>query len=339
MEWVNEDKTALALLRLVDLVLTLVFRGVKAAPSREPRFLGEESLGREAKDLTTIEAIRNNNMGGLQEAVLAGADVNAADQFGQTVLVWAAYTGTLEMAELLMQHNADPNLGRSPPLHYAARFGRADMVQLLLKYGADPLLSDAEGKTALEQARHARGGGKEGRHEEVVKILEAALRARSSSSSASPLGIHGAAEEETCAEPPDEEQALRCGSRVLPMLVRAYEGAVQATVRKGSLALISRLIALCSPSLLHRLVSRSSYDSQSAPSSRTASPSKMSPTKSPARLRKAQTYCVREFSQVSARFFVRQSPMACVNCAAPQQFPNTSEPDEQDRGASVRAVC
>ncbi len=298
LEWVSEDKTALALLRLVDLVLTLVFRGVKAPHPKDPRFLGEDSVGREAKDLTTIEAIRNNNMGALQEAVQSGADVNAADQFGQTVLVWAAYTGTLEMAELLMQHNADPNLGRSPPLHYAARFGRADMVQLLLKHGADPLLPDAEGKTALEQARHARGGGKEGRHEEVVKILEAALRASHTSSAASAAGIHGIVEEETCAEPPDEEQALRCGSRVLPMLVRAYEGAVQGTVRKGSLALISRLVALCSPSLLHRLVSRSSHDSQSAPSSRTQTPVKVSPGKSPSRLRKAQSYCAREFSQV-----------------------------------------
>lgn len=78
-----------------------------------------------------IETIRNNNMAGLREAVALGADVNTSDQFGQTVLVWAAYTGTTEMAELLIDAGADPNLGRNPPLHYAARFGRAAMVQVL----------------------------------------------------------------------------------------------------------------------------------------------------------------------------------------------------------------
>eukprot|EP00281_Chroomonas_sp_CCMP1168_P023113 CAMPEP_0206233448 /NCGR_PEP_ID=MMETSP0047_2-20121206/11995_1 /ASSEMBLY_ACC=CAM_ASM_000192 /TAXON_ID=195065 /ORGANISM="Chroomonas mesostigmatica_cf, Strain CCMP1168" /LENGTH=449 /DNA_ID=CAMNT_0053657333 /DNA_START=37 /DNA_END=1384 /DNA_ORIENTATION=+ len=140
LEWVGEDKTALALLRLVDLVLTLVFRGLKAPHPKDPRFLGENAADSDTKDLGTIEAIRSGNMEALQEAVAGGSDVNAADQFGQTVLVWAAYTGTPEMAELLLESGADPNIGRNPPLHYAARFGRATMVQLLLKHGADPHL-------------------------------------------------------------------------------------------------------------------------------------------------------------------------------------------------------
>eukprot|EP00283_Hemiselmis_rufescens_P007359 CAMPEP_0173430468 /NCGR_PEP_ID=MMETSP1357-20121228/8878_1 /TAXON_ID=77926 /ORGANISM="Hemiselmis rufescens, Strain PCC563" /LENGTH=355 /DNA_ID=CAMNT_0014394801 /DNA_START=282 /DNA_END=1345 /DNA_ORIENTATION=+ len=40
LEWVGDDKTALALMRLVDLVLTLVFRGLKAPHPRDPKFLG-----------------------------------------------------------------------------------------------------------------------------------------------------------------------------------------------------------------------------------------------------------------------------------------------------------
>jgi len=72
-------------------------------------------------------------MAGLKQAVQLGADVNASDQFGQTVLVWAAYTGTTEMAELLIDAGADPNLGRNPPLHYAARFGRSAMVQVIIQ--------------------------------------------------------------------------------------------------------------------------------------------------------------------------------------------------------------
>ena len=75
-------------------------------------------------------------------------------------------------------NGADPNLGRNPPLHYAARFGRPQMVQLLLRHGADALKVDGENKTALDQARSASGSGKEGRHQDVVKILEAAQAAQ-----------------------------------------------------------------------------------------------------------------------------------------------------------------
>ena len=56
----------------------------------------------QGRDLGAIDAIRNNNMHALTEAVEAGADVNFFDHFGQTVLVWAAYTGSQDMAEYLI---------------------------------------------------------------------------------------------------------------------------------------------------------------------------------------------------------------------------------------------
>jgi len=100
----DEEKTVLAVLGLVDFVVTLVFRGFSAlakppASSRQDRALG--SFGddvQHGRDLGAIEAIRNNNMQALTEAVEAGADVNFFDHFGQTVLVWAAYTGSQDIA-------------------------------------------------------------------------------------------------------------------------------------------------------------------------------------------------------------------------------------------------
>mmetsp|Transcript_66919 Transcript_66919/g.139481 ORF Transcript_66919/g.139481 Transcript_66919/m.139481 type:complete len:503 (+) Transcript_66919:158-1666(+) len=183
----EDEKTVLAVLRLVDFVLTLVFRGFEGLKPINNREAAEESQG---KDLGAIDAIRNKNMEALAEAVDAGANVNFFDHFGQTVLVWAAYTGTEEMAEYLITNGADANLGKNPPLHYAARFGRPEMVQLLLSHGADPSKVDAEGKTALDQARNASGAGKEGRYDEVVKLLEGAEESRAA------LKADAAAEEE-----------------------------------------------------------------------------------------------------------------------------------------------
>jgi ankyrin repeat protein len=50
------------------------------------------------------------------------------------------------MIELLLQHNADPNManflfGRTP-LHYAIDSGHIDAVKLMLEYGADSLILD-----------------------------------------------------------------------------------------------------------------------------------------------------------------------------------------------------
>lgn len=52
------------------------------------------------------------------------------------------------------------------PLHVAAVRGQAALVKALLDVGADPALKDGDGKTPLDEARHAKA-------EAVVKVLEA----------------------------------------------------------------------------------------------------------------------------------------------------------------------
>jgi ankyrin repeat protein len=63
----------------------------------------------------------------------------------------AAYSGSLEAAELLLAHGADPNgtdhAGNSI-LMGAAFKGHVGLVQCLLRYGADPTTKNAAGLDA-----------------------------------------------------------------------------------------------------------------------------------------------------------------------------------------------
>lgn len=60
---------------------------------------------------------------------------------GTTALHWAAGTGNLALAKLLLEQGAEvdvPDRGGATPLHRAAHMGQAEMVRWLLQQGADP---------------------------------------------------------------------------------------------------------------------------------------------------------------------------------------------------------
>jgi cytohesin len=83
-----------------------------------------------------------------------GADPNIQDNNGRTPLHWAAWKGHLEVVELLLEHGADPNVqdyGGMTPLHYAAT-GHLEVVELLLEHGADPNIKNNNGWTPLHYA-------------------------------------------------------------------------------------------------------------------------------------------------------------------------------------------
>jgi ankyrin repeat protein len=81
----------------------------------------------------------------------AGADVNAANDFNATALLWCARDAA--KARLLIEHGANVNIqskqGRTPLMLAALRDGGSDIVALLLAKGADVKAKDNRGDTAL----------------------------------------------------------------------------------------------------------------------------------------------------------------------------------------------
>lgn len=81
----------------------------------------------------------------------AGADVNAANDFNVTALLWCSRDAA--KARLLIEHGANVNVqskqGRTPLMLASIRDGGSDIVALLLSKGADVKVKDNRGDTAL----------------------------------------------------------------------------------------------------------------------------------------------------------------------------------------------
>ncbi|XP_052775601.1 serine/threonine-protein phosphatase 6 regulatory ankyrin repeat subunit A-like isoform X2 [Mya arenaria] len=95
----------------------------------------------------------------LTHLVTCGADVNAADDDGESVFHLAVFYNLLNTVTSLVTLGADRNCrdkGGRTPLHYAAHTGNLDAIRLLLKYGASITEEDNDGRQALHYA--AEGG-------------------------------------------------------------------------------------------------------------------------------------------------------------------------------------
>ncbi|XP_021574016.1 ankyrin repeat domain-containing protein 50, partial [Carlito syrichta] len=96
-----------------------------------------------------------------------GAAVNQCDASGRTLLASAAYSGSLDVVNLLVSRGADSEIEDAhghTPLTLAARQGHTKVVNCLIGCGADINHTDHDGWTAL---RSAAWGG----HTEVVSAL------------------------------------------------------------------------------------------------------------------------------------------------------------------------
>lgn len=107
------------------------------------------------------------------ELINEGADVNevgikrsvtGVDQPGKTALESAAVRNSVVMTELLIGADADVNLKGHYPLLSAARLGHVEVAALILDAGADPNVRDESGQSALDFA--TRNGD-----DEMVELL------------------------------------------------------------------------------------------------------------------------------------------------------------------------
>jgi ankyrin repeat protein len=95
-------------------------------------------------------------LGIVRKLVAAGAPVNRDE--GWQPLAYAAFNGHLEVAQFLLEHEADVDAmsdNGTSALMVAARNGHLEVVKLLLKHEADPDIENDVGGTALSWAEAA----------------------------------------------------------------------------------------------------------------------------------------------------------------------------------------
>ena len=83
-----------------------------------------------------------------------GADIDAQDSYGDTILNTAAMTGNLKMVQFIVQSPKHPNINTqnnkgNTPLMSAVKSEHGDVADYLLKYHADVTLKNTAGETAL----------------------------------------------------------------------------------------------------------------------------------------------------------------------------------------------
>jgi ankyrin repeat protein len=99
------------------------------------------------------DASRAGDHDAVRALLQQGADVNAAEGDGMTALHWAALSGDVEMAKMLLYAGASvkasTRLGAFTPLLLASKSGEAPMISVLLEAGANANDATTTGTTAL----------------------------------------------------------------------------------------------------------------------------------------------------------------------------------------------
>ena len=108
-----------------------------------------------------------------------GADLRAMDEEGFSALATAALTGNAELVQTLLDDGLDPDQTSRDgftPLMHAAEGCHQEAVCVLLQGGADPSLQDPQGRTPLEIAIEQRGESEPDEDEgwdDLIEILRA----------------------------------------------------------------------------------------------------------------------------------------------------------------------
>ena len=136
-----------------------------------------------------VKAVKKGDLYTVKKHLLNGANANATDMAGRSVLSFAVAINRTDITELLIQNGANTNItysfGAPPPLisaetpemvglllrnganpnvktdenkmtalFVAANEGDLEIVKILLKHGADPNIADIQGRTPLGIAEY-----------------------------------------------------------------------------------------------------------------------------------------------------------------------------------------
>jgi len=114
-------------------------------------WISTRSSERDAERKDTVQ----RQVGVIQALISKGADINAKDKLGETLLHYAAEHGSRRIAEFLIANGANINAANEKgetPLHCSTFWGYRQMVELLMANGADITAETNEGQTALDIA-------------------------------------------------------------------------------------------------------------------------------------------------------------------------------------------
>lgn len=124
---------------------------------RRPRRKTSTAIKRNEKGETQLHvACINGDVGAVERLLSSGHFTNVRDHYGWSPLHEAANHGYVDIAELLLKHNANVNDpgGTSckgvTPLHDAACCGHFSMMHLLIRHGAIVTLKTHDGETVLD---------------------------------------------------------------------------------------------------------------------------------------------------------------------------------------------
>jgi predicted LPLAT superfamily acyltransferase len=160
---VSEDKTELREVGLEAVMTagkdTLCAMAVQVAAQEgvDVNTRAEAAAGEEPKQRWLRVATRNGSVETIRALLAAGADVNHADDEGDTALHAAAVNGHVETIRALAAAGADVNHADDDgitALHVAAAMGNVEALQTLLEAGAQVDHASNNGCTALHTAAY-----------------------------------------------------------------------------------------------------------------------------------------------------------------------------------------
>ena len=140
---------------IAQLLATRIERGdmvaVKKIVKDNPKLLNHQQV---VGTLPLATIVKNNDPEQMKWMLNQGANINATDSDGYSLLFFALEFQNTSMLEFLLSNGANPNCPNHEsitPLMVAIEHGRTKAAELLIKYGADLTWTD-EGDTALTLA-------------------------------------------------------------------------------------------------------------------------------------------------------------------------------------------